>query len=178
MRRSLAVFTLLLVSSSSFAKVEIADEDCISNRPGGFCLYASLETLGRHHRIPKLYGLVEKKYQSLGTQKWDGHEWRRQPDGVSNWRDATRELDAKRIKYTLSRDHDYGLIQRACDDGFGCVIDLKPLQGQTGHAVVLLEVNAEYAVLVDSDHLWFPRSMSRADFERQWGGGALILEGK
>lgn len=176
MRQSLAVIILLLVNNLSFGKVKIADENCISNRPGGFCLYASLETLGRHHRIPKLYGLVEKKYKTLRTQKWDRNGYRWEPNGVSTWNDATRELDAKAIKYTLSVQRDYRLIERACNDGIGCVIGLKPIKGQTGHAVVLVEVTAEYVVMVDSDHTWFPRSMTRADFERQWSGAALVFE--
>jgi hypothetical protein len=150
-----------LLPCVAWADVNIAPENRMKNLPPGRCGWCALETLGRHHHIKALIGLVED------------HPTTADPD------DLTNLLDKVKVRYKLQQrgDRDTALLRKACADGLGAVVGFRPLQeGAGGHIVTLVDFTDDTVKLIDSnDKDVSVRTISRERFLHWWDGFTLVI---
>jgi hypothetical protein len=152
---------LLLLPCAARAEVNI-DPGCrMKNRPPGRCGWCAVETLGRHHHIKALFGLVED------------HASTANPD------DLTAVLDKLQVHYYYQRrgDLDTALLRTSCEQGLGAVVGFRPLhEGAGGHIVTLVDFTAETVKLIDpNDEDGRVRTMPTERFLHWWDGFTLVL---
>jgi hypothetical protein len=162
--RAIALLVALLVIPGALAEVNIDPANRMRNRPPGRCGWCALETLGRHHQIKDLYGLV------------DGHE------STANPEDLVAVLNKLRIDYKLQNrgDHDTALLKSCCASGLGAVVGFRPLvDGGGGHIVTLVEFTDDIVKVIDSnDQDCHVRTMSTERFLHWWDGFTLVVQPK
>ncbi len=176
---------LLAFSFSSAADVEIAKKNRIANKPGGFCVWAALETMGRHHKIKSLEGLVERKYAVMGHYEYhyDGTQWHKQwvPFGGSTEDGAYDELkNNHKIGFWLYPRKTYNTkaLKEACEAGRAVWVAFEWKNTNIGHAVVLVTYNDEFVEFVDSNKVDKVKKVSRKWFDEHWSGSAIIFNVK
>jgi hypothetical protein len=170
MKRILAVLLLLCVPCQVLAGVTIAKADRIHNSSPGFCLWCSIEMLGRAHKLKEVEGLT-KFYADWRYEIYDEDTktWEKKP-----WdKGHTLAEGASQLKLLGVKSHVYiGVtrkeVKKACDDGNGCVVSLKwwkPVRiGQVPaeHAVVVIDVTDTHVYFIDPNHA---ADVYRAEFD-------------
>jgi len=153
---------LFLLPCAARAEVNIAPECRMKNLPPGRCGWCALETLGRHHHINALIGLVEN------------HPSTADPD------DLTAVLDSVKVRYKLQQrgDRHTALLRKACAEGLGAVVGFRPFQeGGGGHIVTLVDFTEDTVKLIDpNDQDCRVRTIPRERFLRWWDGFTLVLQ--
>src|SRR4051794_13911402 len=113
---------LLLVVSGSALAIDIDSHDRIDNPDPGYCAYAALETLGRHHKLKELYGLVDRRRE---LRFWDDktNAWI-EDGGAYVPEDLGKILDRLEIKYKQQKrgSKDTDILEWASRNNIGCVI--------------------------------------------------------
>jgi hypothetical protein len=162
--RAIALLVALLLIPGALAEVNIDPANRIRNRPPGRCGWCALETLGRHHQIKDLYGLV------------DAHE------STANPEDLVAVLDKLKLHYKLQNrgDRDTVLLKSCCASGLGAVVGFRPLvEGGGGHIVTLVEFTEDVVKVIDSnDQDCHVRTMSTERFLHWWDGFTLVVQPK
>lgn len=154
----------ILASPVSAQVVTIAPENRVANIPGGFCGYAAVETLGRHHGIKSLHGLRDARRKVT-------------PNGVSNFDMLASELALRNVKHGYTRPGTYstGMIENAIRDKSGIVVGLKPLPGtNVGHFVIVNGWTDKEVTITDSNEPQ-PVVITRERFMQIWNGSTLTV---
>jgi hypothetical protein len=153
---------LFLLPGAAPAEVNIDAAFRMKNRPPGRCGWCAVETLGRHHRIKCLFGLVEDH------------------DSTANPEDLTALLDKLKVRYKLQvrGERDTAILRASCADGLGAVVGFRPLyEGGGGHIVTLVEYTADTVKVIDpNDQDGRVRTMTTDRFLHWWDGFTLVLQ--
>ena len=156
------VVALYLLPCAGRAEVNIEPDCRMKNRPPGRCGWCAVETLGRHHHIKILYGLVED------------HATTADPE------DLTALLDKVKVRYKLQNrgDTDTEVLRKACADGLGAVVGFRPLhEGGGGHIVTLVDFTDTTVKVIDpNDQDGRIRTMTRERFLHWWDGFTIVLQ--
>lgn len=158
----LACLALLAPARARADGIDVAKDHRVANTPGGVCLWASLETAGRHHGVAPLKGLaawaeaagaeatedaVEAKLRSLGVG------FHRQHPGDRNWA-WVREWLAKGVPVTCSIRH---------------------WNGSGLHAVLVVEATDAKVRFIDPNTSQHVSVYTPAEFAYLWTGRAIAV---
>lgn len=120
----------LLLLALLLGDVNVAMENRLHNGTGMQCVFASLETIGRHHGYDQLYGLCDE-YK-----------------GMSNPYEVAHILQQRQVPYEYKSPLNYqtGDIKRFTDEGRPCLIGL-----YGNHAVVCIGLDDESARIISNN---------------------------
>ena len=159
---TIALTVALLIPCVVRAEVNIAPECRMKNRPPGRCGWCALETLGRHHHIKSLVGIVEDHASTANPE------------------DLTAFLDTVKVRYQLQNRGEVStaILRTACEKGLGAVVGFRPLQeGAGGHIVTLVEFTDDTAKVIDpNDQDGRVRTMPRDRFLYWWDGFTIVVQ--
>lgn len=162
---SIFLLAISLTVSPAAEPTRIAREHRVANIGNGFCGWCAVETLGRHLKIERLHGLVERKHARLGD------------DGGGTWqqdlRASLRRLDV-RYRYQPEGTCTLGTLQTYCQAYGGVVVGYRT-GPDSGHFVVALSVGDAHIRYIDSNHPKSVWRMSRKEFLRCWYRDALAI---
>lgn len=173
MRRLLAGIALAWVAAAAQA-VEIPEEARVRNK-GGYCAWASLDTMARVNRIPRLVGILEQRRAKLRTAMDAGYDWL-----------IEAELKDRGVRYELRKfgSRDTSLLEQHAES-HGVMVSL--LAGNSYsrmcHAIVVTKYDAEHVEFYDSDNpvrdgkpkTW---KCGRSWFDRWWTGASVVVFGE
>lgn len=159
------VASLLLLSSlpttgmSQYPPHQIASRHHVPNPRGGYCGWASTETLARSQGwTDRIAGLTAQRVR----QTRHGGSW------PSQWR-AT--LSARGIPYVAHVAGTYRMPTAAPS-----VVSLRPAPGRRhGHAVIHLGSSGSAHYLYDPNHPGRVTTMSGREWRSRWEGNALMI---
>lgn len=148
----LIISILLLSNASSKAEVNIPIECRVSNLPGGYCVYASLETIGRLYKIKNLYGLVDwySQWRSLGAGS----------------KEVKSCLDALGVKYQIYENASFKWLREQVDGGNPIMVGCWWVKEQ--HAIVIVDVLDTHVKYIDSNDTSKYHWVNRDWFEWAW----------
>jgi hypothetical protein len=162
---TLAFALLTALPSGAAAQVHIPMDCRVPNQPPGRCGWCALETIARHQKVTKLYGIT------------DTHPCRCHAE------DLERLLIEKKVPYRVQPpgETDTRILRETLASGRGVVVGFEsaPLIG--AHIVTLVGFDPEKgtAQIIDSsDPERRVRTMPMRRFRYWWDGFALTLEGK
>jgi hypothetical protein len=160
--QTLALLVLVALPCISHAEVVIDPSCRMKNRPPGRCGWCAVETLGRHHRIKALFGLV------------DAHA------SIADPEDLTAILDNLKVSYSYQArgTRDTAILRRASSEALGAAVGFRPLsEGAGGHIVTLVDFNEETVKVIDpSDDDLRVRTMPTERFLHWWDGLTIVIE--
>lgn len=172
---ALVAVILLATAAPGQSEVNIEETNRVANVGNGYCAWCSLETLGRHHGIKVLEGLVkhrqERRFYDDKTGKWVENGGAYVPD------DLAKELDRLKLKYLRQErgDKKTELLKRACGQKLGCVVGMRDYPGQgDSHAVTVVGWGDE-VTFIDPNYTDQIRQASQDWFLRKWSGGVIVL---
>lgn len=155
---------LLAIVAPLWADITIAREDQVPNRKPGWCVWTSLETLGRHHKITALEGVA-------------AHYMKHVPEGGATLADAIGALRHLGVAHRYCERPDAAFLGDACRRNRGAVVVLDnwPKPGAI-HAVVLIAFDDKHADWIDSNYPGWRYTAGRTWFDRAWTSWAIVLE--
>jgi hypothetical protein len=134
----------------------------MKNRPPGRCGWCALETLGRHHHIKALIGIVEDHASTANPE------------------DLSAFLDSVKVRYQLQSRGEVSttILRTACEKGLGAVVGFRPLQeGTGGHIVTLVDFTDDTVKVIDpNDQDGRIRTMPRERFLYWWDGFTIVVQ--
>jgi hypothetical protein len=159
--QTFALLVLVALPCTSLAEVVIDPSCRMKNRPPGRCGWCAVETLGRHHHIKVLFGLV------------DAHA------SISDPEDLTAVLDNLKVSYSYQPrgTRDTAILRRASNEALGAVVGFRPLsEGGGGHIVTLVDFNEETVKVIDpNDEDLRVRTMPTERFLHWWDGLTIVI---
>jgi hypothetical protein len=161
-----ALALMLSLLTGVNAEVTIPAEDHVANGPGGFCMWCSLEVVGRAQHVRALYGLRDARMRETSV-------------GAAYEPVVRGRLDALGVKYRWQRQRtrDFAFLERALAAGHAVVSGVR-LRGPVAlHAVVLTDLTKDHALVVDSNHVGVVLEIPRDVFDRAWDGTAVEILG-
>lgn len=192
MRKILAaLIVLLFLPASLLAEVKIARKFCIANRNPGYCAWAVLETLGRHHGIEALHDLVESRSKRT-IKRWVGNRyvyepgvwvdygghWVRESCNIGTDRGVIQELNNLGVKYkyqpTGVRNRD--LFKYAMENDLACATAVREgALTRMAHAITLVHYDDKTVKFIDSNRPDKVCHTTREWFDRNWTGFILVV---
>lgn len=137
--------------------IDIAPAHRVPNRTGSQCVWASLETLCRHHGITAGYDLTASYSSSTAGPA-----------------DVARALDRRGIRYRQQGpgQQQSGLVRAAGEAGLGCMVGLS---GR--HAVVCCGMDGDSAIILDNmgPHAGQVVSWPRERFQPSYDGWCVVV---
>lgn len=192
MRNITLILLVLAFPLSAHAQLKVVQKLCVKNRSPGYCAWASIETLGNHHKIPQLKNLLELRSKESHIKIWDGSKWVSEPVVFVNHNGEKKKIPVHtgyefaieqklkelKVKFTLqstnSRSTD--LIQMAIKNKLGCSVGFKAGAFGTGaHAITITDFNEQTFSYVDPNHPHVEQTWSRAWFDYWWSGYVLVI---
>lgn len=181
MKKLLFILLVILFPAISWS-IEIDKKDRVPNQAPGYCAWASLETLGRHHSILPLIDLVEKRKKDSdvlvlnrdanGREYYVKHEKHVGNDFVLP--SKLKELNVS-FKMTNTGSSDRSLLSYA--DSKGVVVGVKTgARGPGAHIIVLTQYDEESIMFYDCnqpDVIW---KGSREWFDYWWTGLSILVD--
>lgn len=159
MMRLLSVVLLALcLQRVAPADVHIDRSNRIPNRTGSQCVYASLETLGRHHGVRSLYSITSRYKSTSGPQQVER---------------ILSQLGVRHMSMPMgSQSRSLPAAEEACRDGYGCLVGMR---GR--HAVVLVGLDMTSARIMRNSTrpLGDIQSIPRAAFDKVFDGWIVII---
>jgi len=179
------IFSLLLLISQFVYGFDVSIKNRVANEKPGYCMWASIETIGRERGIEKLFGLVE-------SRKKDPPDRVLQPDlsvltyaahggpGVA----VSRKLDKLKVRNYIQYEDNFDKNVLSYANEYGCVIGIKPYMltwpnpnVQAGyHAILLTKYSPDEIGFIDSN---FPDKTfvgKREWLDKAWTGMAVIID--
>ncbi len=152
MFRVISVLLLFVLAFSASADVKIPIKHRVSNRPGGYCVWASLETIGYYHKDERLYGLVShySRWQSIGAGSKEVKEC----------------LDSLEVPYEIRTNTSIDWLKEQVDNKIPIIVGCSWINGN--HAIVIVDVTDEWVKYVDSNDIRNDNWVSREWFEWAW----------
>src|ERR1019366_333559 len=148
--RIFVVLLALLLPTVALADVKIAKSNRIANEGPGYCAWCALETLGRHHHIKELVGLVEsRKKDPDETYLENGRYVTYKANSGYDWT-IKAKLDKLGVKYKRTDNFDKTLINQAIENDLGFVISFKRgAFGNSAHAVTGISLDDKEFKYID-----------------------------
>lgn len=159
----LACLLLLFFAGPSQAEVRIPAGCHVANKPGGYCCYCAIETMGRFYGIKETDGLVA----------WYS-QWKSQG---ADYNDVKKCLDSLQVGYqqTLSGSVDH--VKGKVDHGIPVMISA--WWGKGYHAVVVVDFVKDDGVwwvkYIDSNRVGWNCYMTRKEFEENFTGWVVEI---
>lgn len=156
----LAIAAILALPSWAF-RIEAVDQ--IPNEPPGYCVWASCETLARHHRIERLYGILAS--------------YRGTPAGTT-YDQAADKLSELGIPFIGRREgkQDHERLRLSCERDIGAVIAVYGYPSRDSyHAIIVVEYDGADLKFVDTNNVGSTYRATRAWLDQSWSGFMLIL---
>lgn len=189
----LTLACLSLFTTFSLAEVKIDPKHCVENIDPGYCAWAALETLGRHHQIAKLYNLTQNRTKEYDFEKKEDGEvvrykWIRYPGGrkaaeevnTGGLQAVSNKLSQLGVKFRIHDGYSTSLIRYAIKNNLGCVIACKSdgfyMEPGGSHAVVLTEFKGDVVKFIDSNDPWRVYTANVAWFDKYWIGYTIVVE--
>jgi len=165
----------LVVLAAGEAQAADIPEDARVRNIGGYCAWASLDTMARVNNVPSLIGILQERRRKIGTAMDGGYDWK-----------IEQELKARGVRYELRPFGSYkrDLLERHAD-AEGVMVSL--LAGnpysRMCHAVVVTEYGDETVGFFDSDNPMRdgkPKTWrcGRPWFDRWWTGASVTVFGE
>ena len=126
----------------------------------GSCVHASTVTLLRYHGIDELASWWEITYN-------DGEQFNR----------FEKRLESAGLRYaSIYGQKDLAFLEWACRNRLGAVIKYTDDDADQAHALIIVDLTPEYAVILDNNHVDQYEIVPRAHFERIWiGSGGIAV---
>lgn len=156
------LFPSSLIYSSG---IYIPLEDRVLNISSGYCGYCCLETVGRYHRLPKLYNLVSKTLNSTNN-------------GATNDKERKKILDDLSISYISSLVDSYNtnIIEECLAKSLPIIVAFKPkVNERFGHVVILLSYSTKEVSILDPNKVDKISKLSLSSFKSKWTGSTLVI---
>ena len=178
MKKLIALLVLLIPSQA--CSVDIDAKDRVKNQKPGFCAWASLETLGNHHKIKKMNGLLESR-KGLPSKWIIEHGWLVWVDASDGFVTTIKEkLDELKVKYYIREYGERDLLP--CVNDYGAAVGMsKETVGADGikfgeaHMIILTRYNKKMVRFIDpNDRQEY--EASREWFDKYWEGVIVIVE--
>jgi hypothetical protein len=178
MKKLVAALAALLVLAAPVFAINIPRKCMVSNRSPGYCVWASLETLGWTHHIKPLYNLTEARTHDPDCLVPIGpNVYRVEPKNLGYDHAIRSKLDGLKVRYRMqnSGGTDRGLLKYA--KSHGCVVGMKNgACGNFAHAIVLVNYDDEKVQYYDSNYPGEWWEGSRAWFDYYWTGMVIVVE--
>lgn len=191
-----AICTFLFFVSFIFAQVDIDKKHRVENFGEGFCCWASIETLGRHHGIKKLHDLAKNRSKESDVKQWDGKKWVPLPYVIVEYGNGQRvqekrnvgtdygvyrKLNSLGVKYRMQWTGDYShkMIEYAMKNKLGCCFAVHSKAfgpNSSAHAMVLINFTKENIECVDPNDPNEVYVYTREWFDKHWTGWILVIE--
>lgn len=135
MKYFLSILIVFVSFIPSYAEVNIPSKCWIPNKPGGYCVYCAIETIGRYYKIKWLYGIVDhySKWPSVGA-------------GTKEVKSCLNYLE---VPYEIYENTSIDWLKKQTSNGIPIVVGLKWTKGQ--HAIIVVDVNDEWVKYIDSN---------------------------
>lgn len=156
----LALCLTLALLTGARAEVNISPAHDIPNLRNSFCMWCCVEVIGRHQGVKAVHGLVETRGREVRV-------------GVAMNEEVTARLDALGVKYRTHGGKDPSFLAEVLARNKPVMVTAWTRFGR--HAVVLTDLTADHARIVDSGHPGVAVELPRATFDRAWDGWALEI---
>jgi hypothetical protein len=201
MKRIASFVLLVTLCALVFGNVEIIEENRVANigskEEPGFCAWACLSMLGRHHKIEALYDLVEKRANESDFLYWDRDKgvWVAEPYVWVYYKKGKEKelrcsgsemaminkLDELKVKYKIQKfgNKNRDIINYAMEKNLGCliVVSSEAFEGfENAHAVVLTDYDEKEIRFIDPNDISTPYKVDRTWFDRYWTGCVVVVE--
>lgn len=152
MSRLISILLLFVFALSAQADVKIQYEHRVKNKPGGYCVYASIECIGNYYKEDRLYGLVDyySKWQSIGAGS----------------KEVIECLDSLEVPYVIQINTSINWLKEQVNNGVPIVVGCSWINGN--HAIVVVDVTDDWVKYVDSNDIRNDHWVSRKWFEWAW----------
>ncbi len=178
MKKILACLALLIFGGFSLADIEIAKENRVENQDPGYCSWCAIETLGRHHNVKKLHGLVEARKKDSDVTILENGYWRTyKANSGYDWtiKEKLNKMGVK-YKYGNTGSYDTKLIKYAMDNDLGWVGSVKSgALGKSAHSVTVISYNSKEVRYIDPNDLKIYKS-TREWWDHWWDGSVIVIE--
>jgi hypothetical protein len=166
-KTALALALTLLCASAAHAQfVKIPGRHHVPNLPGGYCVPASVETVGRLHKIARLHGYRDRKFM----ERQGGPGGTTFPQLVSN-------LDAHGVRYDYRPvgNRTPGWVRSHLAAGRPVIVAVRSQNDRPyDHAVVVTGVDNQGVLIVNSNPPHVKRLSPSSWAHRYAGGGVAI----
>lgn len=173
----LAIGILLMSAISAFA-VDIPKDCRVANIPPGYCCWASLETLGKVHKISSFDGLLESRTKENDTiVVYPGGLHHVEPKNYGYDHAISSKLTDLKVKFWMNAtgSFDRSLLKYA--NSHGCLVGLKAgARGKIGHGIVLIHYDDKIIRFYDTNQPNDTWEGSREWFDFWWSGMTVVVE--
>jgi hypothetical protein len=201
MRKLFAILLLLLFPLFVFgqdpkATVSIDLQNRVENISPGYCSWACIETLGRHHKVEMLYNLMKKRSEEFTWERKNGKlvksDFVPVRDGRGNefWVKKNvghawaiyRRLQEQKVKFYVQPTGEFSssLINYAMKNKLGCMVNMGSnafYRGSTTHSIILTDFGDDHIRYVDPNYPGYNYSHTKEWFSDYWTGYVLVVAG-
>ena len=174
-----ALLAILLSLSSAWADVNVPAEFRIKNQSPGYCMWASLETIGRTLGVKQTEGLVEARKQDgpwgIRDQQTGVYEWF--PNNIGHPVIVKLKLQDRGVKFKMQEPgvKDLAIIKEALKANRPVAIGIMMDVPVGSHAVALTSLDEKEVHYVDSNYPGVISVRTRAWFDERWTGYVVDL---
>lgn len=174
-----AILLSLILAFPIYADVSIPKENRIHNFYPGYCTWCCLETLGRYHKIEKLYNLVKNRQSDpdyIIWDEWNGYYIVVEPRNTGSCRAVTEKLRSLGVKFRIQWDgnRDDGMIREAVKND-GCVVTMREgAFGPEAHSIIVTSYNDKKVQFINPNDISY-YECTREWFEYYWTGAVCVV---
>ena len=178
MKWMLAIVLSLCLALPTYADVTIPKKDRVANFSPGYCTWCCLETLGRYHKIEKLYNLAENRTNDPDYVVWDDYyqvyivrEYR----NTGSCRAVAEKLNSLGVKYKMQWDgnRDDRILREAVKKD-GAVVTMAPGAFGGSHSIIVTEYNDKKVEFINPNDASY-YECTREWFSYYWTGAAVVI---
>ena len=172
----------LVFTGSLFGRVKIDKANRVENINPGYCAWCSIEMLGRHLKVKKLYNLTKNrtKESDIWINYDDGKGWIRLRANEGHSNTIRWKMDELGVKYRMCNygKFDRAMIEDSIKNNLGCAVGFKSgaFKGEGAHAVVLIDYNDDDVEFIDPNDPESTYTAKREWFDYYWDGWVLVVE--
>lgn len=112
---------------------------------------------------------------TISLLRWQGlddvaDEWRKRYSGGEGPGPHCQKLASMGLKYVVTTDGDWSLIEWACATRRGCGVGLK-----AAHCIDVVGLEGDTVITMDNNHPQKFDRLTRAEFKREWDGWAFAI---
>jgi len=152
-----SVLFLFLPTASFASQCEIASEMRVPNRSRTQCVWASIETLARHNKVPQLYGITDTYKEK------------------ANIHHVEKVLKKKRVRYIMTLKGNTTLLKRYVrEKKFGVAFGTNHK-----HMMTMVHIDDECVKFIDSSSKELEeKTWDLKTFNKAFDGWVIVILGK
>jgi hypothetical protein len=176
---SFLLFTGSVVGAEPYVKISPKNRVENLSLHGGYCAWASLETVGRHLGIKELEGVMKSRTKDPDYKVWMDGRWlecKRNEgyDFCMQWK--LNDLGLKKWRMSLQNQFNRDILNYAVEKKLPCVVAFKPAAFNGAHACILVGYDSKNVVFIDPNYPGYNYTASREWFDFHWDGFVLVIE--